>query len=240
MLHQCCHSKGLIVCKISIIFFRHIIPIIPDSIWDRIYRDIIAMRYIGRNALQKGTWIFPIAHDLCHSGCYTTRNSVVLTIIFWTEIIEWGILAPFYSTEQRGYRRIRASLSLHGCLHILHRCSIAFLHRLDSGFVGCQEALEVYWQVVGIERTLITITYDGWHAVISTHNGIARAVIEVENIIRCGLLWRDSSTRPCFSLLNVLLADTSSQCSSLLLRYLLSLHEITRTSKGFCYSQKEE
>ena len=121
MLHQCCHSKGLIVCKISIIFFRHIIPIIPDSIWDRIYRDIIAIRNIGRNALQKGTWIFPIAHDLCHSGSHTTRNSVVLTIIFWTEIIEWGILAPFYSTEQRGYRRIRASLSLHGCLHILHR-----------------------------------------------------------------------------------------------------------------------
>ena len=185
-------------------------------------------------------WPFPIAHDLCHSSSRTTCNRPIFSFIFWTEIIEWGILVPFYSTEQRGYRCIRASLSLHGCLHILHRCSIAFLYRLDGGFVGCQEALEVYWQAVGIERTLITITYDGWHAVISTHNGIARAVIEVENIIRCGLLWCDSSTRPCSGLLNVLLADTGSQRSCLLLRYLLSLQEITRTSKGFCYSQKEE
>lgn len=137
-------------------------------------------------------------------------------------------------------RRIRASHSLHGSLYILNGRGVAFFHRLYGCLVSSQETLEVFGQTVCVEGASVAVAHDGRHTVVATHYGIASMVGEVEDIIRGGLLRCNFSLSFGFRLLDILRVDVSTQCCRFLLRNLLCLQEVTRTSKGIRYSKNQE
>ena len=128
-------------------------------------------------------------HYLSHSGCRTTCSGIVLSavlllVVFWAGDVVWASLVP-----SGGEEFAHAVLGAANLVALLDegraRLYVVVNDELDLVGIELQPGTHVLGNIIRVERTLIYVAENRFHAVITGDYDVTAIVSSIEDIVVC-------------------------------------------------------